>query len=127
MQKSRPIQQKIEDKRTELKHLTEIRNYTEMLKTQLVDLEDKLGGMVQGSESVALVLSNWQTVIRSVSLASLGLYKYSEKDYEDLSPLPEGLVRINLDKDSVNKTEEEDEGEMDQDEDEDENEVPVEN
>lgn len=100
MQKSKQIQQKIEDKRAELRSLSEIRNYTEMLKAQLVDLEDKLDGMVQGSDSVALVLSNWKTVVKSVSLASLGLYKYSEKDYEDLSPLPEGLVRVNLEKDT---------------------------
>lgn len=106
MQKSRQLQTKIEEKRAELRNLTEIRNYSDMLKNQLVELEDKLDGMVQGSESVALVLSNWQTVMKSVSLASLGLYKYTENDYEDLNPLPEGLVRINLDKDSVKRDEE---------------------
>lgn len=97
--KSTHIQQKIAEKKAELENLNEIKKFTSILTNQLDDLEDKLDYMAEGTESVALVLSNWQNVVKSVSLASLGLLKYSEKDYENGTPLPECLVRIKLDKD----------------------------
>lgn len=101
MQKSKQIQQKIEEKRVELASLSEIKRCTEDLNGQLGKLEEQLNNMCEGTESVALVLSNWQNVVRSISLASLGLYKYGEKDYEDKKPMPESLVRIKLDKDEL--------------------------
>lgn len=97
--KSTHIQQKIAEKKAELENLNEIKKFTSILTNQLDDLENKLDYMAEGTESVALVLSNWQNVVKSVSLASLGLLKYSEKDYETGTPLPECLVRIKLDKD----------------------------
>mmetsp|Transcript_4186 Transcript_4186/g.4118 ORF Transcript_4186/g.4118 Transcript_4186/m.4118 type:complete len:150 (+) Transcript_4186:3385-3834(+) len=97
--KSTHIQQKIAEKKAELENLNEIKKFTSILTNQLDELENKLDYMAEGTESVALVLSNWQNVVKSVSLASLGLLKYSEKDYETGAPLPECLVRIKLDKD----------------------------
>lgn len=97
--KSTHIQQKIAEKKAELENLNEIKKFTSILTNQLDELENKLDYMADGTESVALVLSNWQNVVKSVSLASLGLLKYSEKDYETGTPLPECLVRIKLDKD----------------------------
>ncbi|CUM56444.1 unnamed protein product [Debaryomyces tyrocola] len=97
--KSTHIQQKIAEKKAELENLNEIKNFTSILTNQLDELENKLDYMAEGTESVALVLSNWQNVVKSVSLASLGLLKYSEKDYDTGAPLPECLVRIKLDKD----------------------------
>ncbi|CUM52473.1 DASH complex subunit DAD2 [Debaryomyces fabryi] len=97
--KSTHIQQKIAEKKAELENLNEIKRFTSILTNQLDELENKLDYMAEGTESVALVLSNWQNVVKSVSLASLGLLKYSEKDYETGAPLPECLVRIKLDKD----------------------------
>lgn len=97
--KSTHIQQKIAEKRAELENLNEIKKFTSILTNQMEELEDKLDYMADGTENVALVLSNWQNVVKSVSLASLGLLKYSEKDYENGTPLPECLVRIKLDKD----------------------------
>ncbi|RLV82749.1 DASH complex subunit [Meyerozyma sp. JA9] len=94
--KSTHIQQKIAEKRAELENLTEIKNLTQNLTSQLKDLETKLSAMSDGTETVALVLSNWQNVVRSVSLASLGLLKYSEEDYKNGNPMPEPLVRIPL-------------------------------
>ncbi|EGV65523.1 DASH complex subunit dad2 [Yamadazyma tenuis] len=96
MQKSGQIYQKIDEKRAELASLTEIKDYTERLTSQLEVLETKLEEMVDGAESVNLVLSTWQNVVRSISLASLGLYKYSQNDYESSTPLPEGLLRIKV-------------------------------
>lgn len=97
--KSNFIQQKIAEKRSELESLNEIKKFTSILTGQLENLESKLNDMAEGTESVALVLSNWQNVVNSISLASLGLLKYSQKDYETGTPLPEYLVRIPLDKD----------------------------
>lgn len=104
--KSSHIQQKITEKRAELENLNEIKRFTAVLTNQLDQLQDKLNLMADGTESVALVLSNWQNVIKSVSLASLGLLKYTEKDYEEGVPFPEGLVRIKLDKDQEEESEE---------------------
>lgn len=114
--KSTHIQQKIAEKKTELDNLNEIKKFTSILTSQLEELEDKLDYMAEGTESVALVLSNWQNVVKSVSLASLGLLKYSEKDYESGAPLPECLVRIKLDKDDdVNVEQGEDKEDLDAD------------
>lgn len=95
------IQQKISEKRAELDHLNEIRRFTAILTGQLDTLESKLNDMAEGTEAVALVLSNWQNVVNLVSLASLALLKYSQGDYETGTPLPEYLVRIPLDKDDA--------------------------
>lgn len=99
--KSTHIQQKIADKREELNHLTELKKFTAILNTQLETLESKLNDMAEGTEAVALVLSNWQNVVNSVSLASLGLLKYSQRDYEESTPLPEYLVRIRLEEENA--------------------------
>lgn len=97
------IQSKIEEKKEELQHLNELKNFTGILAAQLQQIEEKLDTMADGATSVALILSSWQNVVSSVSLASMGLLKYSSKDYETKTPLPECLVRINLDKDSEEK------------------------
>lgn len=93
---SSSIQQKIAEKRAELESLNEIKHFTSTLTRQLEQLEQKLADMADGTEAVALVLSNWQNVVNSVSLASLGLLKYSLNDYDLGAPLPEYLVRIPL-------------------------------
>ena len=104
--KSSIIQQRIADKRAELENLSDIKKLTSNLTSQLEQLESKLDYMAEGTESVALVLSTWQNVVRSVSLASLGILKYGEKDYEEGCPLPESLVRIRLDKDQEQEDQE---------------------
>lgn len=93
------LQTRIEEKREELENLQELKKFTGILVTQLEQIEEKFETMADGAESVALVLSNWKSVMNSVSLASLGLLKYSSKDYKEKVPLPECLVRIKLDKD----------------------------
>lgn len=102
---SNSLQSKIEEKREELENLQELKKFTGILVTQLELIEQKFETMADGAESVALVLSNWKSVMNSVSLASLGLLKYSSKDFKDSVPLPECLVRIKLDKDiEIDKT-----------------------
>lgn len=93
------LHEKITAKRQELHDLQELKKFTGILASQLEQIEGKLDLMADGAESVALILSNWQNVVNSVLLASLGLLKYSQKDYEENTPLPECLVRIGLDKD----------------------------
>lgn len=94
------LQEQIDAKREELHDLQELKKFTGILVSQLEHIERKLDTMAGGAESVALILSNWQNVVNSVSLASLGLLKYTAKDYDEKTPLPECLVRIGLDKDS---------------------------
>lgn len=102
---SNSLQAKIDEKREELENLQELKKFTGVLVRQLEQIEDKFETMADGAESVALVLSNWKSVMNSVSLASLGLLKYSSKDFKESAPLPECLVRIKLDKDDeVDKT-----------------------
>lgn len=96
------LQDKIQRKEDELKDLQEIKAYTGVLADQLDQIEKKLDEMAGGAESVALVLSSWQNIMNSVSLASLGLLNYSKKDYNTKCPFPEPLVRINLHKDNDN-------------------------
>lgn len=93
------LQQRLAEKRAELASINEIRALTGTLTDQLEVLEEKLGSMAEGTHSVAHILSSWQNVVKSISLASLGLLKYSRKDYEAGKPLPESLVRIPLNKD----------------------------
>ncbi|SGZ58919.1 CIC11C00000002320 [Sungouiella intermedia] len=93
------LQEKITAKREELHELRQLKKFTGLLAVQLEQIEAKLDTMADGAESVALILSNWQNVMNSVSLASLGLLKHANKDYDETPPLPECLVRISLDKD----------------------------
>lgn len=92
------LNQKILEKRAELDALTAIKDYTENFTIQLEALESKLDSMVEGAETVNKVLSTWQNVVQSISLASLGLYKYSQGDYAQGKPLPELLLRMRLKK-----------------------------
>jgi DASH complex subunit DAD2 len=88
-------QQKIAEKRQDLERLQEFKELTEQLATQLDQIGDKLDTMKDGAASVALILANWQNVIKSISLASLGLVNSQSSS----NSLPEPLVRVRLDKD----------------------------
>lgn len=87
---------KIEQKKNDLKKLKELKDLTEILVKDLDGMTKKFEIMKIGAESVSLILTNWKSVINSVSLASLGLSKYTLEDYEKKMPLPEALVRIKL-------------------------------
>lgn len=89
-------QNKIAEKRADLEMLQEFRQLTAELASNLETAGNQLETMKDGTESVAHILANWQNVIKSVSLASLGLLKYTDNDYEESAPLPEPLVRIKL-------------------------------
>lgn len=90
------LQSAIEAKREELQQFKLLNKYTYDLVLQLEEIEEKLEVMGDGAESVALILSNWQNVINSISLASLGLMKHKERSSDEENPLPETLIRIKL-------------------------------
>lgn len=101
------LQLKISAKSEELKNLQDIKTSTDQIADQLELIGQKLDIMTDGAESVALILSNWKNVVDSISLASLGLLKYSSQALEQATPLPETLVRMNLHQDT-NEGDEED-------------------
>ncbi|KAI5963270.1 DAD2 [Candida pseudojiufengensis] len=101
MSKNSVIYQKISEKRKNLEQLKQFKQLTEELNLNLNDISNQISKMKNGTESVALILQNWQRVIQSISLASLGLLKYqqqqlSDKQVDDDEIYPETLVRINL-------------------------------
>ncbi|EAZ63865.2 hypothetical protein PICST_52747 [Scheffersomyces stipitis CBS 6054] len=101
--------QKIAEKKADLARLQEFRELTGELASYLESIGNNLETMKGGAEGVALILANWQNVIKSISLASIGLMKYSDKDYTTDTPFPEPLVRIKLDRDDET-TEDNEEG-----------------
>lgn len=104
----------LEVKKRELDQLKQISALTQRLKTQLDDLSIQVKQMQDNAGVVEEVISNWDSVLRSVSQASISLLQYTEKDYEvgrwatstvegssdKDPPLPETLVRIKATEDS---------------------------
>ncbi|KAH3675010.1 hypothetical protein WICMUC_002842 [Wickerhamomyces mucosus] len=64
------LQQRIDEKKRELESLSNIKALSQNLCEQLENIESKLETLADGTESVALVMSNWNHIIKSVSLAS---------------------------------------------------------
>ncbi|RCK55429.1 DASH complex subunit DAD2 [Candida viswanathii] len=100
---SSQIYQKIAEKRANLETLREFRSLTSDLVAQLESIGDKLETMNGGTASVALILLNWQSVVLSISLASLALVKNGQdgRDEDGVErgeeKFPEPLVRVKLD------------------------------
>ncbi|SCV06187.1 LANO_0H24014g1_1 [Lachancea nothofagi CBS 11611] len=114
------LERDIAAKQKELEALKKINALTASMRQQLDSLAVEVTKMHENAESVANVMSNWDSIIRSISQASLSLLQYSERDYEvgvwdqennvskkkpttpqDLkeAPLPETLVRVKVDND----------------------------
>lgn len=64
------LQTRIAAKRAELENLRALRDLSANLATQLSTLEEKLGTLRDGSQSVALVLANWENVLRAINMAA---------------------------------------------------------
>ncbi len=67
---SRSLQTRIEAKRAELQSLQQLRDLSADLAGRLAALEQKLGTLRDGTQSVALVLANWDNVLRAISMAA---------------------------------------------------------
>lgn len=101
----------VASKRQELAMLKKINTLTESMKQQFDELAIQVAQMHDNAEGVAQVMKNWDSILKSISQASLSLLQYSEGDYEvgkwDTSndnqekepPLPETLVRIRVNED----------------------------
>ncbi|EXJ78427.1 hypothetical protein A1O1_08827 [Capronia coronata CBS 617.96] len=64
------LQTRIAAKRAELENLRALRDLSANLATQLSTLEEKLGTLKDGAQSVALVLANWENVLRAINMAA---------------------------------------------------------
>ncbi|KIX97481.1 uncharacterized protein Z520_06933 [Fonsecaea multimorphosa CBS 102226] len=65
------LQARIAAKRAELENLRQLRDLSAHLTTQLESLEQKLGSLRDGAQAVALVLANWDNVLRVIGMAAM--------------------------------------------------------
>ncbi|KAF8544068.1 DASH complex subunit Dad2-domain-containing protein [Trichophaea hybrida] len=82
---------RIEEKKQELESLIALRDLSGNLASQMEQLEEKLSTLADGTEAVAAVLSNWQTVLRAISMASTAIPK-PKKPAED-DPFTESVPK----------------------------------
>lgn len=112
-----PLEDQIASKRRELEALKKINTLTNSMRLQLDGLAVEVKKMHENAENTANVMKNWDSIVRSISQASLSLLQYSEGDYEvgiwdqdqkrsdereeseSEPPLPETLVRVKVDND----------------------------
>lgn len=90
---------RVNEKKAELENLKELRDLSAAMASQMEALEKKLATLSDGTEAIALVLANWHNVLRAINMASTKLPKPSAEQQggassEDLTPLPQTLVRI---------------------------------
>ncbi|CAN6602326.1 DASH complex subunit Dad2p [Trichomonascus vanleenenianus] len=89
-----PLAVKLAEKKRELDNLQQLQQSSESLVKELEALKAKLETFTDGTEAVAAVMTNWQSVLKAVTLASSSVTRYSE---EDENRQPETLVRIGID------------------------------
>ncbi|KAK6386229.1 uncharacterized protein PV06_06873 [Exophiala oligosperma] len=65
------LQTRINAKRAELENLRQLRDLSGNLADQLSALEGKLSTLKDGAQSVALVLANWENVLRAINMAAM--------------------------------------------------------
>ncbi|KAB5585909.1 DASH complex subunit Dad2-domain-containing protein [Coniochaeta sp. 2T2.1] len=86
---------RVNEKKAELENLKELRDLSAAVATQMEALENKLGTLSDGTEAIALVMSNWTNVLRAINMASSKLAKPSAKEAAAGNiALPQTLVRI---------------------------------
>ncbi|KAJ5587942.1 DASH complex subunit DAD2 [Penicillium hispanicum] len=69
-QPSSALSTRIAAKKAELENLRQLRELSGTLAMQMQALESKIATLKDGTEAVACVLSNWENVLRAISLAS---------------------------------------------------------
>ncbi|CUS24816.1 LAQU0S20e00518g1_1 [Lachancea quebecensis] len=117
-----PLEDQIASKKRELEALKKINTLTKSMRLQLDDLAVEVKKMHENADNTANVMKNWDSIVRSISQASLSLLQYSEGDYEigiwgqdqrrndereeseNEPPLPETLVRVRVDNDESPST-----------------------
>ncbi|KAJ5466857.1 hypothetical protein N7475_004609 [Penicillium sp. IBT 31633x] len=103
-QQSSALSARIAAKKAELENLRQLRDLSGTLAVQMQALENKISTLKDGTEAVAYVLSNWDNVLRAITLASRkasGLHETTtdpnSKNVENMCNeprLPSTLVRI---------------------------------
>ncbi|KAH8899545.1 hypothetical protein GQ53DRAFT_816676 [Thozetella sp. PMI_491] len=91
---SAALVQRVNEKKAELESLRELRDLSAAMASQMEQLEQKLATLSDGTEAIALVMSNWHNVLRAINMASAKLPKPSADAPTETSPLPQTLVRI---------------------------------
>ncbi|SMR61100.1 unnamed protein product [Zymoseptoria tritici ST99CH_1A5] len=98
---SSALQARINEKKVELESLKQLRDLSAGLAGQMQQLEEKLSTLSNGTEAVAAVMGNWNTVLRAVYMASASIPKPKDEEEqangkaEAVEPaLPQTLVRI---------------------------------
>ncbi|KAL2131135.1 hypothetical protein VTI74DRAFT_5520 [Chaetomium olivicolor] len=86
---------RVNEKKAELENLKELRDLSAAVASQMEALEQKLATLSDGTEAIALVLSNWHNVLRAINMASAKLpHPKTEPEDEAAVLLPQTLVRI---------------------------------
>ncbi|KAJ4306865.1 DASH complex subunit dad2 [Collariella sp. IMI 366227] len=89
---------RVNEKKAELENLKELRDLSATVASQMEALEQKLATLSDGTEAIALVLSNWHNVLRAINMASAKLAQPKtekrQEQNEPAVPLPQTLVRI---------------------------------
>ncbi|OQE38083.1 hypothetical protein PENCOP_c009G03031 [Penicillium coprophilum] len=98
-QQSSALSARIAAKKAELENLRQLRDLSGTLAIQMQALDNKISTLKDGTEAVACVLSNWDNVLRAITLASSkagGLYEPQSDSKNVANPrnLPSTLVRI---------------------------------
>ncbi|CRL19941.1 DASH complex, subunit Dad2 [Penicillium camemberti] len=99
-QQSSALSARIAAKKAELENLRQLRDLSGTLAIQMQALDSKISTLKDGTEAVAYVLSNWDNVIRAITLASskAGGLCDPESDSKNVekprNDLPSTLVRI---------------------------------
>lgn len=65
---------RVNEKKAELENLKELRDLSAAMATQMEALAQKLATLSDGTEAIALVLSNWHNVLRAINMASCKHY-----------------------------------------------------
>ncbi|KAF3766122.1 hypothetical protein M406DRAFT_256567 [Cryphonectria parasitica EP155] len=88
---------RVNEKKAELENLRELRDLSAAVASQMEALEQKLATLSDGTEAIALVMSNWHNVLRAISMASSKLPKPQVDAEGGGAALPQTLVRIPTD------------------------------
>lgn len=73
MNKNQSISLKLAEKQKELESILQLQQMSGGLVQELQFLEERLSNLADGSEAVALVLENWGSISKAISLASCKL------------------------------------------------------
>lgn len=105
------LQSRINEKKLELESLRQLRDLSAGLAGQMQQLEEKLSTLSNGTEAVAAVMGNWNTVLRAVYMASQKIPKPKDDGEsgtaEEKKELPQTLVRIPIHQAEAAKREQE--------------------